>query len=174
MITKTSWYRPHNAVGFFPPTPDANLLKRIQAIVTRNVSKLGLSVKCIETGGVNLRSMLVKLDLTGCLMPHCILCQSGQKGGSHTRSGSVYSGKCKLCEKENRVAQYFGETGSGGYCRMEKHKQQIKSQNLSNGFAKHLEVHHKDQVKNENVFDMKIEKNFMRVIGLLLTSVMYC
>ena len=43
---------------------------------------------------------------------------------------------------------------------MEKHKQQIKSQNLSNGFAKHLEVHHKDQVKNENVFDMKIEKNF--------------
>ena len=49
LITKTSWYRPHNAVGFFPPTPDANLLKRIQAIVTRNVSKLGLSVKCIKT-----------------------------------------------------------------------------------------------------------------------------
>ena len=81
LISKTSWYRPHNAVGFFPPTPDAILLKKIQAIVTRNVSKLGLSVKCIETGGVSLRSMLVKLDLTGCIMPQCILCQSGQRGG---------------------------------------------------------------------------------------------
>ena len=120
-------------------------------------------MKCIETGGVSLRSMLVKLDLTGCIMPQCILCQSGQRGGSHTRSGSVYSGQCKLCEEEeNKVAQYFGETGSGRYCRMEKHKQLIKSQNLSNGFAKYLEVHHKDHVKDQNVFNMKIEKTFKK------------
>ena len=130
--------------------------------MTRNVSRLGLSVKCIETGGVSLRSMLVKLDLTGCIMPECILCDSGQRGGSHTRSGSAYSGKCKLCQEENKVSEYFGEAGSGGYCRIQKHIQEIKSQDLSNGFAKHLEVHHKDQVKNPNVFDMKIEKTFKK------------
>ena len=116
----------------------------------------------METGGVSLRSMLVKLDLTGCIMPQCILCQSGKKGGSHTRSGSVYSGKCKLCEEDGKVAQYFGETGSSGYCRMEKHKQEIKSNILKNGFAKHLEVHHKDRVRNYNIFEMKIEKTFKK------------
>ena len=119
-------------------------------------------MKCIETGGVFLRSMLVKLDLTSSIMPQCILCQSGQRDGSHTRSGSVHSGQCKLCEEEDKVAQYFGETGSGRYCRMEKHKQLIKSQNLSNGFAKYLEVHHKDHVKDQNVFNMKIEKTFKK------------
>ena len=41
---------------------------------------------------------------------------------------------------------------------MEKHKQEIKSQNLSNGFAKHLEVHHKDHVKDQNVF-VKTQRN---------------
>ena len=45
---------------------------------------------------------------------------------------------------------------------MEKHKQEIKSQNPTNVFAKHLEVHHKDHVKDQNVFDMKIEKTFKK------------
>ena len=106
--------------------------------------------------------MLVKLDLTGCIMPECILCDCGQRGGSHTRSGSAYSGKCKLCQEQNKVSEYFGETGSGGYCRMQKHIQEIKSQDLSNGFAKHLEVHHKDHVRDPTVFDLKIEKTFKK------------
>ena len=45
---------------------------------------------------------------------------------------------------------------------MQKHIQEIKSQDLSNGFAKHLEVHHKDHVRDPTVFDMKIEKTFKK------------
>ena len=56
----------------------------------------------------------------------------------------------------------MGKQVLGDTVEWKKNKQQIKSQNLSNGFAKHLEVYHKDQVKSENVFEMKIEKNFKK------------
>ena len=62
----------------------------------------------------------------------------------------------------NKVSKYFGETGSSGYFRMQKHIQEIKSRDLSNGFAKHLEVHHKDHVRDPTVFDLKIEKTFKK------------
>ena len=96
LLTKTSWYRPHNAVGFFPPTPGNILVKNIQSIVTRYVTRLGLSVKCIETGGVSLKSILCKLDLTGCIFPDCIFCKSGKSGASHTRWGGVYTSESIL------------------------------------------------------------------------------
>ena len=71
------------------------------------------------------------------------------------------------------MAQYFEETGSSRYCKMEKHKQEIKSNILKNGFAKHLEVHHKDRVKNFNVFEIKIEKTFTKNLDCQ-TNVTFC
>ena len=102
-MSKTSWYRPRDAVGFFPATPGQELAKIIQEIVDEEWERLDLSVKIIETGGQSLRSQLVRTDLSGCLMLDCELCESGAGGGSHTRRGCVYSGTCKVCEEEGQA-----------------------------------------------------------------------
>ena len=54
LMTKTTWYRPADCVGFIPATPDSVLAKRIQAVVSQDAARLGLTVKIIETGGVSL------------------------------------------------------------------------------------------------------------------------
>ena len=69
LLTKTAWYRPHNAVGFFPATPRRELATKIKEIVSEETARLGLNVKVVETGGVSLKNKLVKLDLTGCNFP---------------------------------------------------------------------------------------------------------
>ena len=115
ILIKTSWYRPRDAVGFFPATPGQELATTIQEIVDEEGERLDLTVKIIETGGQSLRSQLVRTDLSGCLMSDCDLCESGAGGGSHTRRGCVYSGTCKECEEEGTTAKYFGESGRSGY-----------------------------------------------------------
>ena len=80
-MTKTTWYRPADCVGFIPATPDGILAKRIQAVVSQYAARLGLTIKIIETGGVSLARSLIKTDLTGCVYNKtCYLCE----GGSHT------------------------------------------------------------------------------------------
>ena len=96
LLAKSTWYWPNDAVGFFPGTPGGELAKSIQEIVTEETERLGLTAKIVETGGVTLRNMLVRSDLTGCPVPapECLYCQSGVRGGSHTRGGAVYAGQC--------------------------------------------------------------------------------
>ena len=120
ILARTSWYRPGDAVGFFPATPGQELATAIQEIVDEEGERLDLTVKIIETGGQTLRSQLVRTDLSGCLMSDCNLCESGAGGGSHTRKGCVYSRTCKVCEKEGISAKYFGESGRSGYNRMKE------------------------------------------------------
>ena len=92
-----------------------------------------------------MKDNLVKLDLTGCNFPSCPLCESGLKGGSHTRRGAVYTGRCTLCEERNLVAEYHGESGSSAYQRFLLHEGSVKGEIDSNAFHKHLEIHHKEK-----------------------------
>ena len=65
LLTKTTWYRPASAAGFVPATPDAELARNIQSVVTANTARLGLSAKIVENGGKSLKQHLIRLDLTG-------------------------------------------------------------------------------------------------------------
>ena len=144
LLSKTSWYRPREAVGFFPATPGQELATMIQEIVDEEGERFDLSVKIVETGGQSLRSQLVRTDLTGCLMTDCGLCESGAGSGSHTRRGCVYSGTCKECEEVGTTAKYFGESGRSGYHQFKELTRDIKANNPKNAFAKHLQLkHHK-------------------------------
>ena len=160
LLTKTSWYRPRDAVGFFPATPGQELARTIQEIVDEEGERLDLTVNIIETGGQSLRSQLVRTDLSGCLMSDCDLCESGAGGGSHTRRGCVYSGTCKECEKEGTTAKYFGESGRSGYHRMKEHARDIKTKNIKNAFSKHLQLKHPDKVGEPSTFSYKVEGTF--------------
>ena len=77
LLTKTSWYRPHNAVIFVPATPGAELAGRIRDAIGPDMERIGKSVKVIETGWVKLKNSIVKADLTRCYWPDCLLFRDG-------------------------------------------------------------------------------------------------
>ena len=81
-LSKTSWYRPNNSVGFVPATPGGVLARTIQAIVKEETARIGLSVRIVEQGGISMKQQLGRLDLTGCFYPDCYLCEAGTVGGS--------------------------------------------------------------------------------------------
>ena len=164
LLTKTAWYRPHNAVGFFPATPRRELATKIKEIVSEETARLGLNVKVVETGGVSLKNKLVKLDLTGCNFPGCLLCLSGEKGGSHTRRGPVYTGKCKICGEKGLTAEYHGESGFSAYNRFLSHEQSVNMENENNAFTKHLEMFHPERRRDMSVFKIKVVKTFTKCL----------
>ena len=102
------------------------------------LTRIDMKAKCVETGGVSLKSQLVKLDLTGCVFPACILCASGLKGGSHTRSGPVYTGTCTLCGEKAHVSEYHGESGDSAYSRMKSHVTEVNDEIKTNAF--HIQI----------------------------------
>ena len=116
-------------MGFIPATPGGLLAKEIQKVVTEESSRIGLRAKIVEKGGRSLKNELVKMDLTGCFYTDCYLCQSGMKGGSHTRAGAHYSGLCMICEETGIVSRYDGETGRSAYWRTNIHQKEIKNNN---------------------------------------------
>ena len=86
LITKTAWYRPAEAVGFFPTTPGGELNRIIQKVLDEEGPRLNLKLRAVEKGGISLRKQLVKTDIGNsdkCNRPNCYLCLGGS-GGSHT------------------------------------------------------------------------------------------
>ena len=54
-LSKTSWYRPNDSVGFVPATPGGVLARTIQAIVKEETARIGLSVRIVEQGGISMK-----------------------------------------------------------------------------------------------------------------------
>ena len=63
-LTKTSWHRPADAALFIPATPREELKKNIERVVTKELERIRMTAKVVETGGVTMWSMLVRTDLT--------------------------------------------------------------------------------------------------------------
>ena len=126
MITRTSWYRPNDAVGFYPSTPNGELAKIVQTIVDEETQRLNMKVKIVQTGGVSLVRQLVKTDLSGCLIPNCYVCECNIPGASHNRSGVVYNVKCIPCQEKGINASYEGESGDNLAYRKTQHADSVK------------------------------------------------
>ena len=165
MLTKTSWYRPFDCVGFFPGTPNSELVRDVKTIVSEE--RLNMLINIIETSGVSLAQQLVRNDLSGCLVPKCFICSCAIPGASHNRSGVAYNIKCKLCEEKGIDASYEGESGDNLVWRQMLHAQSVKGKVLSNGLAKHLQLHHPDKVGDINNFNFKSVRCFTKVIDRL-------
>ena len=153
LMTKTSWYRPSETVGFYPATPKQTLAKEIQRIVSEEGARIGIDIKIVETGGTSLRSQLVRTNLSGCVAPQCYICESGRRGASHTRRGANYEVTCKECRDQNIVATYYGETGDGAFKRANEHRIAVKKGTVMNALAKHLEIHHPERKFNPSIFE---------------------
>ena len=118
----------------------------------------------IVKGGKSLKNELVKMDLNGCFYTDCYLCQSGTKGGSHTRAGAHYSGLCMICEETGIVSRYDGEPGRSAYWCTTTHHKEIKNNNLKNAFTKQLNLFHKDRLTEPEAFKSKVESTHSKCL----------
>ena len=141
-------------------------IKQIQEVVTEELGRLEISAKIVETAGRSLRSQISKLDMTGCFYGEklCWLCQSGEAGASHTRSGVGYRGWCTRCGAEGKVAEYWGESGASGTHRTSQHRAAIlkNDPNSDNAFVKHLQLFHPDNAGDPEVFKIKSNATFKK------------
>ena len=64
-------------------------------------------------------------------------------------------------------ASYEGETGDNLAWRQVLHERSVKGKVLSNGLAKHLQIHHSDKVGDISHFSFKSVKNFTKNIDRL-------
>ena len=94
MVRRAAWYRPADAVGFFPPTPRGELVNNIAKVLKEEGSRIGLNLRAIETGGLSIGKQLVRPDLKAgkpCGRPGCVLDRcSGGAGGPHNVPSVVY------------------------------------------------------------------------------------
>ena len=154
LLTKTSWYRPQDAVMFVPATPNSELRDKIQNVVNKKTRELGMSLRVVETSGKKIKHSLVNLDLTGCFHgpERCQACKSGLKGSSHTRSGVQYLITCKECAATNVLAEYHGESGDNAVHRLGQHEDAITRKDKKNAMAKHLDIYHPDKIGDPDSF----------------------
>ena len=166
LLSRTTWFRPADVVGFIPMSDGGKLAKQIQEVVTEELGRLEISAKIVETAGRSLRSQISKLDMTGCFYGEklCWLCQSGEAGASHTRSGVGYRGWCTRCGAEGKVAEYWGESGASGTHRTSQHRAAIlkNDPNSDNAFVKHLQLFHPDNAGDPEVFKIKSNATFKK------------
>ena len=72
--TSGIWYCSADTLMFVPGTAGSELKQRVQNIVTRKIAQLGMTVRVVESGGVKIKDMLVKLDLSGSVFLTCCAC----------------------------------------------------------------------------------------------------
>ena len=166
MVRKTSWYRPSDCVGFYPPTPRGELNQEINQVLREEGKRIGFNLKAIETGGVSLSKMQVKPDLRRgepCGRPGCILdLTSGGAGGPHNVPSSLYRGGCNLCEANGETGEYWGESGFSGFHRCNQHEVDVVNRKETNAFAKHLAVFHPNDQGIIGNFNIQVESVFKK------------
>ena len=166
MVRKTSWYRPADCVGFYPPTPGGELNHQINQVLEEEGRRVNMKLRAIETGGVSLGKMLVHPDLKRgepCGRPGCVLDRtSGGAGGPHNVPSSLYRGECKLCEAQGESAEYWGESGFPGSHRCDQHEGEVVSRKDTNAFAKHLALFHPNEQGNIENFNITVEAVFKK------------
>ena len=95
-----------------------------------------------------------------CRQYDCLLCITGK--ALHQRSGALYKGSCKLCEKNNLGAEYHRETRYSAYTRTQEHLKEIKKQDSSNAFAKHLAAVHLENKGNSECYRFQVVNTYAK------------
>ena len=166
LVNKAAWYRPADAVGFYPATPRGELAKDIGKVLEEEGGRLGMKLRAVESGGVSLKRQLVRPDLKSgepCGRPNCVLDRcSGGAGGPHNSPSVVYRGTCKLCGLEEISSEYWGESGFSGHHRCQNHEKEVEKREEGNAFAKHLANFHPDHQGDITAFDIQVMSTFKK------------
>ena len=133
-MSKTSWFRPADAVLFCPATPRSELQQDLQVKINEECAKINMSVRVLETAGVSIKSAIVNQDLTGCFFDvnTCMPCRDGTSTASHTRRNVLYKGTCLICKAMGITTEYWGESGSSARHRFSEHEDDILNKRTKN------------------------------------------
>ena len=85
-MKRRTWYKPFDAVMFYPTTPRGELAQRMREVTREVAERHDLNVKIVERGGVSLRSQVRRSENKG-------RCQDRSKCFVH-RHGKLWSGRC--------------------------------------------------------------------------------
>ena len=166
MVRKVAWYRPADCVGFYPPTPGGELARSVGKVLQEEGERIGLDLRCVETGGVSLAKQLVKANLRSgepCGRPGCVLDEvSGGAGGPHNVPSVLYKGTCNLCEEVGENAEYWGETGRSACHRCLQHQEEVVKRSEVNAFANHLALHHPQAQGDITNFKIQVVSAFKK------------
>ena len=150
---KERWYkreargsRVREGVLIIPPTPHSILAKEMRKICQEELQGSHMAITVMERGGRRLGQVLGTTvpgasGREGCGRERCFPCNTGQEGVCR-RTGVGYEITCTLCELNNIVAQYGGESGRNLFQRGKEHVQDWERKQADKPLWKHvLEKH---------------------------------
>ena len=138
----------NETVIFVPATPDSELKRRYQKVITAAKVKVAVA----EVPGASLKRRLQKSDPfreSKCRdRDKCMVCGEG-KGGRCRSDGVTYEVRCKGCD-----GKYIGETSRNAFTRGREHMFDLHKKNRKSPLVLHNEEKH----NNENApgFEMKV------------------
>ena len=87
-------------------------------------------------------------------------CGTGNPGGCE-KNGIGYRISCEVCQKEDIVAEYEGDSGRNGYSRGLEHQQGLRNECEKSPLWKHCQLMHSGEKQS---FMMNILKSFNRCL----------
>ena len=151
---------------FVPCTPRGELVKMMREVDKRFREGTDIKkIKFIERRGRSLQDILVSgnpwSDIK-CGREKCVICQRETGSmGECTRENALYKITCKECKKEEKVSEYWGETGRNCFLRGGEHWKGLEDKEEENALWKHAwERHHGES--DPNMFEMKLEGTFKK------------
>ena len=150
---KERWYRKEErgsrvreGVLIIPPTPHSILAKELKKICQEELQGNRMTITIMERGGRQLGQVLGTTvpgtsGREGCGRALCFPCNTGQEGVCR-RTGVGYEITCLLCEIDNIIAKYSGESGRNLFMRGKEHVQDWQRKAADKPLWKHvLEKH---------------------------------
>ena len=117
--------------------------------------------KYVEKAGASLESTMVTKDpwSTYCGREICFPCMGEEKNrGKCMKQGILYVIDCLTCKEENKVTQYWGESGRSGFDRGQEHLMGLRNKSSNSCLWNHHQETH--GVTSEPSFQMKVHKSY--------------
>ena len=129
-------------VFILPPTPNGILAKEILRVCKEELTDSKLSITVQERGGRRLGSVLGvtvpgRSKRESCRRDACFPCNTGSVGMCR-KTGVGYEIQCGICEDNNIVSKYAGETGRNLFNRGSEYVKEVAKKVADKPLGKHI------------------------------------
>lgn len=134
--------RVREGVFILPPTPNSLLAKEVFRVCREQLAESNLSITVQERGGRRLGSVLGvtvpgRSHRESCSRASCFPCSTGSVGVCR-KTGVGYEIQCVLCEENNVVSKYAGESGRNLFNRGNEYVYEVKKKIADKPLWKHI------------------------------------
>ena len=149
------------AVIIIPPTPNSILAERMKKICSDEMKDSNIRVSIQERGGRRLGQAL-GITTPGargrlhCDRFGCFPCNSGREGVCR-KTGAGYEIICNLCNENNIISKYGGESGRNLFKRGEEHVKDVEKRSPDKALWKHIVEKHNGRMEAPIFAHFKME-----------------